>query len=87
LIGCTYAMKKYSEQSLIDLGAGIRSAREARGYSQDEFASLCDLHRTYIGSIERGERNFSILNLLKITRALDVSVGELFRGEKTSDQE
>ncbi|WP_114332944.1 helix-turn-helix domain-containing protein [Marinobacter litoralis] len=78
-------MKKHSEQALAELGARIRQTRLARGYSQDELADLCGMHRTYIGSVERGERNFSVLNLLKIVKALDVSVNALFGDEKPSD--
>ena len=74
-------MKKHSEQILTELGRNIRQARLRQGYSQDDFAGRCGLHRTYIGSVERGERNVSVLNLWKIANALDVSIGELF-GDK-----
>ncbi|PAV24733.1 transcriptional regulator [Tamilnaduibacter salinus] len=80
-------MKKCSEQSLTDLGTRVRRARLAKGYSQDDFAERCGLHRTYIGSIERGERNFTVLNLIKIAKALDTSVGDLFGDKTSSDQE
>jgi transcriptional regulator with XRE-family HTH domain len=56
-------------------GAVVRSRRLAIGLSQEELAHRCDLDRTYIGGVERGERNLSLLNLLAIARALE-STGE-----------
>ena len=49
----------------------------ARGWTQDELGKKCELHRTFIGSVERGERNISILNLKIIAGALRVSLAEL----------
>jgi transcriptional regulator with XRE-family HTH domain len=54
------------------LGLAIRQLRIATGISQEAFAAACGLHRTYIGGIERGERNVSFANLLRIADALDV---------------
>lgn len=48
--------------------------------SQEEFADHCGLDRTYIGGIERGERNVSLVNTEKIAKALHISLSELFRG-------
>jgi len=61
-------------------GRAVRKRREATGLSQEEFADGCGLHRTYWGSIERGERNVSLANIEKIARAFKISVSELFRG-------
>lgn len=61
-------------------GRAMRKHRERLGVSQEEFADLCGLHRTYVGAIERGERNVSLLNLQKIARAFKMSMYELFRG-------
>jgi len=47
-------------------GEAIRNKRLEQGLSQEKLAELCGLHRTYIGGIERGERNVSLLNILKI---------------------
>src|ERR1700690_3463155 len=59
------------------LGLAIRQLRRASGVSQEAFAARCGLHRTYIGGIERGERNVSFANLLRIADALDVRPSEL----------
>ncbi|MGC8732023.1 MAG: helix-turn-helix domain-containing protein [Halothiobacillaceae bacterium] len=57
--------------------ARIRELRQVQGISQEELADRCGLHRTYIGSVERGERNISIDNIAKIARSLGVSAGHL----------
>ena len=59
------------------LGKAIREKRKALGYSQESFAAACDLHRTYVGSIERGERNLSFKNILGIAAALKIKPSEL----------
>jgi len=59
------------------LGLAIRQLRRASGVSQEVLAASCGLHRTYIGGIERGERNVSFANLLRISDALDVRPSEL----------
>lgn len=65
---------------LVRLGQRVRELRVAAGYSQEAFAERCVLHRTYIGSIERGERNVSFLNLAVIAKALGITLSELLRG-------
>jgi len=57
----------------------VRARRKARGLSQEELADVCGLHRTYIGSIERAERNVSLDNIEKIAGALDSAGWELLR--------
>jgi len=68
------------KSDLSRLGARIRALRESAGISQEELANRADLHRTYIGGIERGERNVGVLNLLQIAKALKVRPAELFEG-------
>ncbi len=51
--------------------------RRGRGLSQEDFAELCGLDRTYVGGVERGERNISLKNIGKIALALDLSVARL----------
>lgn len=58
-------------------GRRVRHFRKLRNLSQDELAGLCELHRTYIGSVERGERNITLLNADKIANALSVSLAKL----------
>jgi len=48
--------------------------------SQEEFADMCELDRTYVGGVERGERNLSLINIEKIALAFRVSLSELFKG-------
>lgn len=57
----------------------IRSARAARGWSQEELADRCGLHRTYVGVIERGERNITLATLERIAIALGVEAITLLR--------
>jgi len=64
----------------IRFGRAVRQQRQKLGVSQEEFADLCGLDRTYIGGIERGERNLSLVNIEKIARSFKVSLSELFRG-------
>ena len=60
-----------------EVGFKIRCLREERGWSQEELGARAGLHRTYIGHVERGERNFGIENLEKIALALGVSSRDL----------
>jgi transcriptional regulator with XRE-family HTH domain len=63
--------------SLIAFGTAVRSARKARGISQEELAHLCAVDRSYLGAIERGEQNCGLLHLVKIATALRMSLAEL----------
>ena len=65
------------DEHLHILGSEIRRLRSDRCLSQEAFADLCGLDRTYIGSVERGERNVSLINLLKISHALALSLSSL----------
>ena len=62
------------------LSGNIRYLRLKRGWSQEQLAEQCGLHRTYIGSIERGERNIGLDNLERLAKALDVPVSMLLIG-------
>ncbi len=61
------------QQLLRAFGLAVRRERERRGVSQEALAELAGLHRTYIGSIERGERNLGLKNIAAISKALGVS--------------
>ncbi len=67
-------------RKLIALPRSPANAEETRRIPKGGFADLCGLDRTYIGGIERGERNVSLVNIEKIAKALKVSLSELFRG-------
>lgn len=62
----------------VAVGLRIRSLREERGWSQERLAGDAGVHRTYMGDVERGERNPSLFSLLKIADALGIHVSDLF---------
>ena len=59
------------------LGSKVREWRLRRGISQERLAALASLHRTYVGAVERGERNVSLVNIVVIARALGVLPSKL----------
>lgn len=61
------------------LGSAIRQLRLKKGLSQEQLAFSCGLHRTYIGSVERGERNVSLENIIRIAASLDTVAAEMLR--------
>lgn len=65
---------------LMRFGEAVRKLRQEKQISQEEFADLCGLHRTYISDIELGKRNVSLENIEKIAKALDISISRLFEG-------
>ena len=68
------------DEALVRLGANLRRAREKRGWSQEELAHRCGVHRTYVGSVERGEYNVTVLTLRRLASALRVSLHDALRG-------
>ena len=66
-----------SEDILIEFGNKVRKEREEKGYSQEAFAELVGVHRTYIGMIERAEKNLTLKSIEKIAKALNISVHKL----------
>src|ERR1700757_3448752 len=70
-------MNLNDENFLRELGLRLRRRREERGWTQAQLAERCQLHRTFVGSVERGERNLSILNLRLMARILRVSLNVL----------
>jgi len=68
------------EDIRVRFGKAVRHQRNRKGLSQEAFADLCELDRTYIGGIERGERNVALVNIEKIASALGLRLSELFRG-------
>jgi transcriptional regulator with XRE-family HTH domain len=69
-------VKKFAD--LVPIGREIRRLRKGRGLSQERLAELSELHRNYVGGIERAERNVGVIALLRIARALGVSPREFF---------
>lgn len=70
--------KKDDKIFLKQLGSRIRDLRHENGLSQEKLSFESDLDRTYIGSVERGERNIAAINLKKISKALNISISQLF---------
>ena len=66
------------KEILIKFGERVRTLRKERGLSQVQLSFKADLHRTYIGMIERAEKNITLVNIEKLANALDVSIKELF---------
>lgn len=62
------------------LGNNLKKYRQKLGVSQEALAELCGLHRTYVGAVERGERNVSLLNIVSIARALKILPSKLLEG-------
>lgn len=61
-----------------ELGERLRAYRTQRGWSQEEMAERADLHTTYIGQLERGEKNATIESISKVAAALNISLSKLF---------
>ena len=64
---------------LENFGGRVRTERVSRGLSQEQLAERANLHRTYIGMIERAEKNITLLNISKIAHALELKIDELFK--------
>jgi transcriptional regulator with XRE-family HTH domain len=73
-----------TKQRLRDFGEAVRELRLRRGLSQEALAFDAGLHRTYVGSVERGERNISLGNIHRLADALEVDVTRLFEGPRRS---
>jgi transcriptional regulator with XRE-family HTH domain len=69
-----------SASALVVLGNRIRARRKALGLSQEALADRSGTHWTFVGQVERGQRNISLRNLLKLAAGLKVDAGELIRG-------
>lgn len=67
-------------------GHAVRRLRERRGWSQEELADRAGLHRTYVGGIERGERNVSLVNIGRMAQALETSLSALMDEVERDDR-
>tara|TARA_B110000238_G_C15703850_1_gene259542 strand:+ start:77 stop:292 length:216 start_codon:yes stop_codon:yes gene_type:complete len=67
------------QKILINFGDRVREIRKKKGLSQEELAYKADLHRTYIGMIERAEKNITLINIEKIANALEIEIADLIK--------
>lgn len=67
-----------NKELLSKFGERVRQLRKIRGFSQEELSFRANLHRTYIGMIERAEKNITLINIKKISNALNVELKDLF---------
>ncbi len=65
---------------LVKFGKKIREVRVKKGLSQEALADIANVHRTYIGMVERAEKNITLLNIQKLSKALKIDIKELFDG-------
>lgn len=65
---------------LLKFGNKVRTERHKQNMSQEEFSDLVGVHRTYIGMIERGEKNITLENIQKISKALNLKIEDLLKG-------
>ena|SRR5882724_3143896 len=77
--GCEICSTVATEDVRVRFGKAVRRRRHSLGVSQEEFAAMCGLDRTYVGGIERGERNVSLVNIERIAKTLRLSLSELLR--------
>lgn len=70
-------MKTDHNKAKKQLGSGIRKKRRELDYPQEAFAHQCGVHRTYMGAIERGERNISLMNIIRVSNALNIKALKL----------
>jgi len=77
-------MRKPSQQLLNILSQNIHRLRQKQCLSQEELAELCGYHRTYIGSVERGERNVTLSTLEGLAKTLNVTIHQLLEENESS---
>ena len=68
-----------TEARRVAFGNRVRALRESRNLSQESLAEIAELHRTYVSSVERGQRNIGLDNIFSLADALGVPAAELFR--------
>ena len=73
-----YYLSMPKKDVLIKFGEKVRSERMRQGLSQEELAYRAGVHRTYIGMIERAEKNITLINIYKITKALNLKASDFF---------
>ena len=85
-VDLSYACRNHGrvQEYLLAVGSALRNMREHAGLSQEELAQLAGLHRTYVGGVERGERNITIGSLKKLTDILEVSPSQVLASAERS---
>lgn len=76
-----YTGVKMKKKILIKFGDRVREERTKQGLSQEQLAIKTGVHRTYIGMVERAEKNITLLNIEKIAKALNTKIVDLFGGK------
>jgi transcriptional regulator with XRE-family HTH domain len=71
----------------MDFGDCVRQYRMERGYSQEAFADACEIDRSYMGGVERGERNLALINIIRIIQTLGLEPSEFFKGLDTGNRQ
>jgi transcriptional regulator with XRE-family HTH domain len=79
-IGCQSIRLMGVDDRLRRLGQRIRELRSQKGWSQEAFADVCHVHRTYMGHLERGEKNVSFSSLTRLAESLDITLSQLLAG-------
>ncbi len=79
-------VRKASKRLTLVLASNLRNYRREKQLSQESLAELCGLHRTYVGSVERGERNVTLSSLEVLARSLGVSVPQLLTPRSDDDE-
>lgn len=77
---CAGKLKRVQDKLQKALGQRVRQLRLRKDYSQESFADHCGVHRTFMGTIERGETNLSLQNLARIAAGLEITLSKLFSG-------
>ena len=82
-----HVVEELNVNELTAFGLALRALRQKAQLTQEQLADLCGLHRTYIGGLERGERNVGLLNICALARALNTTAAELLRTAETFRQQ
>ena len=78
--------RRSTESARLRFARQLKSERLTRGISQESLAELAGLHRTYVGSVERGERNIAVDNMEALANALGLDIGDLLRLQPAPEQ-
>lgn len=80
-------MRKSKESIAKEIGHRIQVERRKQGFSQEQLALMAGLDRTYVGGIERGERNVTVINIIRLTTILKIEPGQILDGLRAAPKE